>query len=830
MRTIYASLALRPTRIGFLVRPTDLPAVRRIMRLCACLWGGVFNPIIPVSQGLPWAWRSRHGGRVTGAQLTAGYLRFFEPDVYVEASRGLATRAGITDLEIGIGERRVVPLDEFVSVESTGWPKMAFGLKILDLYEHLYHQEYRFVPRHEHRIAVFEGRSRDLAFVEAAFGSFPEDKNLSHIPRGFAEAFNPLRLEPNADNWLKVVQQNFLTPLHFTKHALETDFPSWSLGPTLFVVDPSSPLDLIDLWNLRQFRRNVLAVNLNWIPKIKGFLADFVAKNYRPLPGNPHGVMIDTTVQFARSIPEARTNSACNEAFADVPRGSWKRQLFYDAIWDEDRDGTSAWLQRADVSAGTTDLELGVTDEESGVRFQSLAPEFAERSEGNAASWVNVLQARDYGDLGLALVLPSYLQDPHRSSIRLGEPLILSREGFVLPLRFKGQGEYLQLPSGREAVVDWLKRRGIKASPSDPGRIADQLLASVRGFRGAHILADADTLHLLDKMAKSVRKGPGGTIEEYPERTMAVKEWTALLARRANRRELPGTKLDDFVRAGALRLGLSVRCPNCEERNWYGLSELNSRVTCARCLQQYDFPQGSLDFKQTPWHFRVAGPYSVPDFAGGGYATVLALRTFSRLLGTGHQPITYCTNLDLDIDGQPLEIDFALWYQSARMSNRKEEPVFVAGEAKSFAGNAIGSRDVNRLKRLAVKVPGAFLTFAVLKDNLARQEKETIAKLALWGRSPLRDGTHRAAVIVLTANELFAQHHVREAWKKLGGKHAEMVTPAGVWFDNLWTLADLTQQLYLGISSYSSWFREHVKHRKKQREQREARPASNRDP
>jgi hypothetical protein len=52
-----AEIRLRPTRIGFLVRPSDLASVRSIMRVCTCLWGGAYNPIIPVFARPPPEWK-----------------------------------------------------------------------------------------------------------------------------------------------------------------------------------------------------------------------------------------------------------------------------------------------------------------------------------------------------------------------------------------------------------------------------------------------------------------------------------------------------------------------------------------------------------------------------------------------------------------------------------------------------------------------------------------------------------------------------------------------------------------------------------------------------
>src|SRR5690348_3753141 len=113
MTTLYGSIRLRPTRIGFLVSPTSMGEVRRIMQVCTCLWGGEFNPIIPVCEELPEPWSEDPFPTPTGAELARGYLGFFEPDVFVESETGLAARVGVADLRLTYGEPRVVSLDAF---------------------------------------------------------------------------------------------------------------------------------------------------------------------------------------------------------------------------------------------------------------------------------------------------------------------------------------------------------------------------------------------------------------------------------------------------------------------------------------------------------------------------------------------------------------------------------------------------------------------------------------------------------------------------------------------------------------------------------------------
>jgi len=52
---------------------------------------------------------------------------------------------------------------------------------------------------------------------------------------------------------------------------------------------------------------------------------------------------------------------------------------------------------------------------------------------------------------------------------------------------------------------------------------------------------------------------------------------------------------------------------------------------------------------------------------------------------------------------------------------------------------------------------------------------------------------------VLTGAELFAPWHINQSWKNLGGERAKFADSRRARLDNLWTLAEVTQQIYLGL-------------------------------
>jgi hypothetical protein len=237
---VSASLRLRPTRIGFLVRPDDMAAVRQVMQVCTCLWGGVYTPIIPVCAALPEAWRDPPFREITGPQLARGYISFFEPDVFVETQDGLAGEVGLVDGQLEFGEQRTIPISAFSGSDPDRMPR-PFGTNMLHVYRRLYEREFRFVSRDGERVAVVSTAGADGGFIEAVFGGFPADKGLASMQTAYGDAFKPAEIAADAAGFIRIIKEGLRLPLYFTQEGLKRDRGGFGLDePTLFVVDPDS--------------------------------------------------------------------------------------------------------------------------------------------------------------------------------------------------------------------------------------------------------------------------------------------------------------------------------------------------------------------------------------------------------------------------------------------------------------------------------------------------------------------------------------------------------------------------------------------------------------
>jgi hypothetical protein len=801
LETIYGSVVLRPTRIGFLVRPTqqNFSQVREIIRTSTCLWGGMFNPIIPVCTVLPAAWRRERFREITGRGLAEAYIRFFEPDVFVEAEPGLAKEAGIADAKRW-SSTRVLAFKEFVTREGQRRTDFAFGLSAFDIYKDLYEEDFKFASRRPRKVAAFQNAD---PYCEAVFGDFPQAKALRYLKNAYTDVCEPQTFPATADTCLKLFREGHLTPLRAGLYKLDVNFENRD-DPTIFIFDPMKTVDLIDFWNLRQFRWDVLPINIRWLSHFENMARKFVTSNHRPLPGNKHGVMINTTLEFGRSINQAAKGAVIAAHFHNLPAGSLIRKDWYDPIWRTGWRGAGVQPRRAKLAADEIEIEEPVDERQPTLRFPCLEPKFASRYSltNNHARWANVIKLADYmNNSSFSLSFPPNVKGEEFPVLDFGEISLCTREGIVLFRKYKLRKASLRLLSQQNAVIGWLKSRSIEAKPSSSGRNAEQVLRAVGGTRGAGLFTDEATVKLLDKMAKTIQRDSDGMTAQYPDRTASVAEWKQVLGRRSNA-IFSRADLNEFAKANMIRVGLSLSCPNCAKENWYSLSDIDYEITCERCLDNFSFPQTDLKFNEGDWRYRVLGPFSVPNYADGAYATVLTLRLFNNTLNAGNTPTTFATGLDVVHGALKFEVDFAGWYSEGRKFWVDPSPVVVFGEAKSFGTDIFKERDVQRLKAMAEAIPGSYVVFSAMKKQLSDDEKSRIRRFAEWGRVLQKNGEPRAMVIVLTGTELFSDYYLRQTWEQTGGAHAAMVKHASVHIDDLWTLADITQQLYLDLPAY----------------------------
>lgn len=794
MSSISIKIRLRPIRFAFLVRPNDKKQTLEIFRINTCLWGGMFNPIIPYFKRLP-AWWERKGYRFENAkQIINGYLDFFEPDFLVEAEKGLACG-------FGFNPKRVLQLNEILHhVGERDWDR--YGLSVNDLYGHLYRKEFQFQRRHKHNIIHVKPKEASFTnFVACIFGDFPVQKNLEYFERNYKDAFDPSPTNLDAHALSEFYKSDYTSALRIGYAKIKVDYHEHQ-DPTLFIMDAHEAKDLIDFWNLRTIHRNVVAIPIQWIDKLSPFCKKYILDNYRPLPGNLHGVMNHPTSMFSRSIAEADIEEIHKKYLRVDKKNANMLQTWYPPIWREPPE-IMVRTMRPTLEAKSNRVDIPINEDKPEIYFDPLFPEFA-AEHGNHHRLANVIKFQDWSHKDqIATVFPSNYKNPSFPKFRLGgEHLLPTTEGLVFFPEFRNLSERWDLVDGTTALNTWFNDNKITAILSDAGRATQQIIQTLGGFWGVRALLQKGIIEMLNDMSK-----------KPITRSAHYKEFQNKINAAVKKDIWKNNCFETLVKRRAVELGLELKCSKCGSWSWYSLKQLDYSLNCELCLKQFDFPIASpRDSKYSRWAYRVIGPFALPDYARGGYASSLAIRFFAEIIGKrGRSEVSWSSGQELTLSsGEKSEADFVLWYQRKQIFGNDYPTEIVFGEVKSFGRDAFKQNDIGKMKILAESFPGSILVFGTMKEatELSQEETARIRKLAEWGREYNRDRKQsRAPVIMLTGTELFTAHYLNTTWKEKGGNHKRLIEPAwvSVRLNNLRMLADLTQQLYLGMESYGKW-------------------------
>lgn len=798
------SVNLRPVRMALLVSPDDMQTIRRFLRLCACVWGGRYNPIIPVFEETPKRW-PEWPTSTSGLDIARGYIDFFEPDLLVEASPGMADRLGWKYDRTAFDFSRLISIEDFFKIDDRGRVDFADAVDVLHLFADLYDNEYKFERRHKAPFALFDPHDDSGAFFEAVGGTYPNDQVLKYILDDYRDIFDPETLPATAESLLRLMTEGYRGPHWVTRYGLEESFGQ-SRDPTFFVFDPTDGQDVIDFWDYRIFQRDVLPVNLHWFSECEDFLRGVITRTHRPLPGNPHGIMIGTSLVFGRSIEEETVQSLRETHLGGLTKGSFHCTRSYEPIWDVIKSSDRWRTRKLVVTAKSTSFDEEIS-QDGYVKIPAPAPEFHNKAGTYSHStWMNVVKPGGTmrGDR-LATIFPSNLWNPGYPRLLTGDKLTITREGWVTPLHNDIGYSLVRPVNGRDAFTGWFKEQAITALPSDAGQVADQVISAAGSLLACGMFSDKETILLLNSMAEShsePRRGEKKIQRKSPDKTKNNNTIENHFKAREKRSWGFWANLDYFLERSVFRAGLRIQCPNCAYYNWYDLKTIDYSLICNRCLKEFPFNQSPGRLRKADWFYRVIGPFATPDFAQGGYAVALTLRRLAE--ESRRSELTWSTGLEL----QPLnaEIDFAVWYQRGHVGIEPEadEPILMIGEAKSFGKDAIRQENIDSLKRVGERLPGAFLVVSTLKEiaDFSNCERALLRDFSRWGREHRLNGRPRNPVILLTGAELLTDRHIKKVWEEAGGKAAHLVKHASVFLDDPYTLAELTQLLYLDLPTF----------------------------
>jgi hypothetical protein len=779
---------LRPLRLAFIVPADDRSAVRQAIRICSFLWGGVYNPIIPLYKRRP---KSTDGRPMPpAAQLVQGYIEAFDPDFIVRL--GSAKQA-----DVALGHRVEIDADEILKhVSEDGTP--SYGIGLYEIMDHMLAKEFRFVRRNPLMLHI--PQVGDDLFLASIFGDLPEALQPGLTAR--LERLSEYKSPPcSRSNYYELLQPANLFIRRLTCLKIDPR-RSWCRDDYALLLDANVLADILLYWNLRALGWRVIPV-----PKqsagdqgVRDFVSRYVEQCFWPLRGNP-SIYNHATLLKSPSVPEEELKEFSNSlSLGPIPKDAhWKvsLQTWVPRFWDEwDRLHNRA--ERCSLKVEEKRFELNPASER--FEFPPLVPDFAgEFSHQGAPLCANELELRSYGPDSLqAEVIPEGGDKIVRAiDFTLFSDARCSADGLVYFPKYKTWNMRLAIPIGEAVFSAWFHERGWAVEPSDKGHVTKQLLRQLGGKWGTNWLAEEVVLKLLIKVSKSP-----------PFRLGAFRALVQEAAK--NGEHIPTDRLTEWlVDSNIVRLGTELVCPKCRQRSWYSVTEMDYDLQCGRCLEGFRLPCHSP--KEIHWAYRGAGAFSVANHMQGGLAVILVLRFFT--IGM-HDQITPLLSFIARKGEQTMEVVLAILARRMRSGHYEQDTIFV--ECKSY--NEFEKADVRRMEEFSRQFPGAAVIFATLRRELSPKEKKLLTPAVNRGRRLWKAARPFTPILILTGNELFSSHGPNMAWRKLGGRFARFADR----FRNhreIVSLADATQQLYLDLEPWEQSLRQKHERRNRQREE-----------
>jgi hypothetical protein len=722
MATSGLRISYRPVRFGWCVRNNSWDDLRRAVRLSHTLWGGRFNPVIPVEN----------------TEVAEALVRLYRVDVLYP-----------------VADER--PLQDFLArFPWLPWPNFRRELFIpggkgtiaafLDIYHvvrDIFDEQIKDKSDPKFHATLFEWDAADpLQDVFLTyFGGYPPQDEISKDYFDFVEKnLRGSRVKLRAEGQVDPDALNAITPSALTAHLVEWDSsPKWG-SPGVYVGEVSDFEDIVNFWNLRATDAELIFYDPEHRNRLEGLKDAFVERV---------GKRVTDPTTF---VSEASMAVWAKEGRDIDPRQFGLKHILCHSVSNTTWNGynlkpTRFHIGRSRSTLGTASdagqvLELSVQLPEKPFFDE---PEFHEQQVVMTLSSIGLPSEQGESTYRVPFlpVLNEFYGRKmyfHWTSVRV-EVDGLGIIGSVTKSHLD-----LKSVSNRELVIEMFRAFGMKAEVSAPGRIAYRLIQQMGGIQGCRVFKIPGVRDLLEAF------GP----QDSFDRTNAIQtigrsdpqtgvpnfsEYENLFIEPRESRPLkPEQAFLFLLKRGVFQVGLAFSCPHCELDPWIHLDNLATETKCEYCGKSFlTTPQ----LRDRNWKYRRSGLFGRANSQEGSVPVVVTLQQMHTVLSMNN--LLFLTNLNIEPDTahvESCETDLVLVQQ-----HYFEDRVSIAiGECKTR--QEITNEDVRKLSLVADALEENGLDSFIIFSKLAPFTPDEIARCQV-AQSP-----HRPRVIMLTDREL----------------------------------------------------------------------------
>lgn len=728
MASISLSIKYRPVRIGFLIRDGSIEDLVKAAGINTLLWGGIYNPIIPVS---------------SDSKFAEQLMNLFSVDVLFSVSH----TKEIDDLIKKYPFLKVPGhYAEDIFYEDLHTKKNIIGyLDSLNIVNYYWDKEFKLKSKeYVSNCALVKWDSNDALknLFSILFGYFPTEYNLKD---NFENAFlkglwsREIKISTN-DPISKNLAEN-ISPIRLTALELYGYGGTWR-GNGIYIGNENDFFDLLYFWNLRASGLLIEFLPKDKIERFKEFIKAFVEK-LDNAPNRNLDIEDRTNVYYRHSGNEVE----------EVTKELQGKKRFVFSQCDENIWNGLNNIKPADFYFGRGDIILASVDKSYNRYIVSvILPEkkfIANKDRGTGFQHlaVSIDPISEFVEYPEHTLKPPFIRQLNEFYSRelAHDPWLLriEKDGIAAIIKSNDNLLYLYPISHQVLIQKIFELAGIKSEVSQPGRITKRIIEKSGGVDGCRVFKINGVRKLLQtlKTDECITRGRGtyiiweeGEFKKYEKLYIEARETPKLTTH---------SVFDFLLKKDFLRPGLELICNHCKLSNWLSLQEIDDIWTCKYCG---DDNKTSLQLKDRgDWKFRKSGLFAKDNNQEGAIPVILTLLVFLRIFDPSK--FVYSPSLKLKNEDVDCEIDFCiLQYQ------RGNKIQLGIGECKSEE-SVIDQDDVNKLKGVREKIIkklniDCYLVFSKTTMKFEQSEIDLFKKLK----------EENIPIILLTNKELEPYH------------------------------------------------------------------------
>lgn len=673
--------------MGFLVQEGDVEGLVKSAGINTLLWGGIYNPIIPISS--------------KNERFANQLLKIFNVEVLYKVSETNEVNAFYDKHPFLKAPNHfdgdIFNEDRFSKKNSIGYLD---SLNIVNLY---WEKEFRDKPKGYKSNCLFldwDDLDKYSNLFSISFGYFTEAYNLKEdyqnaFEKGLKAKRNLLSTTTNLPDDL----HQSITPI--TATSLELNGYGGSFKEDgIYIGKEDCFTDLINFWNLRASGKNIEFLSQNDLPKFKDFIQQYLNKldkapNLHPNITEYIYVYSQDNYKKATSLIKNFHIKSKSFCFANCSKESWNglnikpRKFYFD---------TEDSIANVEKIYDSYNLSLALPQKKflSGINYpsQSLVVE------------INPLSDFEHPNHTFKLPFIRELNEFYsRESCVDPSKLRISKEGIGLIIK-TGDNQLSARPIKHENVIDKLfELAGYKAEINQAGLLAKQIIRNMReehSLEACRVFKIRGVRNLLRQLKTKEKILWSNATKIIWNEGQFKKHQKLYIETRDKPKLSTQSTLNYLIKKNILSPKLNFRyrffsktdfkCRNCGLKNRILWKEYEGRYICPYCKQEDSMPQYIMEDVQGVvnkyFNFSKSGLFTKDNNQEGAIPVILTLLTLKRIVNNGS--LFYAPSMNLKGCGINCEIDFTV------INTKYNKTEVGIGECKS-KGSKNGERaDIDR--------------------------------------------------------------------------------------------------------------------------------------